>query len=146
MKKTILAAIVIMLTSVALMTNVANATPPAPVVTSVVSTMNGQIDVGTAVYAAPNQAQTQTSTGSLSGYTTVSQGAIINNVSQAPVITSAITGTAASVTSGTGFTLPSFSVANNPAVSAISQGSISTSITNFSIPVTTITPVNHSND
>lgn len=118
----------------------ATPTPPTPVV-NVVSTMNGQIDVGTAVYAAPNQAQTQTSTGSLSGFTTVSQGAIINNVAQAPVITSSITGTASSVTSGTGFTLPSFNVANNPAVSAISQGTISTSVTNFSIPVTSITPV-----
>lgn len=142
MKKLTLVAIVAMLSTSAM----ATPTPPVPVV-NVVSTMNGQIDVGTAVYAAPNQAQTQTSTGSLSGFTTVSQGAIINNVAQAPVITSSITGTASSVTSGTGFTLPSFNVANNPAVSAISQGAISTSVTNFSIPVTSITPVTpHNHD
>jgi hypothetical protein len=142
MKKLTLVAIVAMLSTSA----IATPTPPVPVV-NVVSTMNGQIDVGTAVYAAPNQAQTQTSTGSLSGFTTVSQGAIINNVAQAPVITSSITGTASSVTSGTGFTLPSFNVANNPSVSAISQGTISTSVTNFSIPVTSITPVTpHNHD
>ena len=136
MKKLTLVAIVTLLSTSVM----ATPTPPAPI-TNVVSTMNGQIDVGTAVYAAPNQAQTQTSTGSLSGYTTVSQGSVINNVAQAPVITSSITGTASSVTSGTGFTLPSFNVLNNPAVSAISQGTISTSVTNFSIPVTSITPV-----
>jgi opacity protein-like surface antigen len=142
MKKLTLVAIVAMLSSSAM----ATPTPPTPI-TNVVSTMNGQIDVGTAVYAAPNQAQTQTSTGSLSGFTTVSPGAIINNVAQTPVITSSITGTASSVTSGTGFTLPSFNVANNPAVSAISQGTISTSVTNFSIPVTSITPVTpHNHD
>lgn len=140
MKKLTLVAIVAMMSSSAM------ATTPTPIV-NVVSTMNGQIDVGTAVYAAPNQAQTQTSTGSLSGFTTVSQGAIINNVAQAPVITSSITGNASSVSSGTGFTLPSFNVANNPAVSAISQGTISTSVTNFSIPITSITPVTpHNND
>jgi len=136
MKKLTLVAIVTLLSTSVM------ATPPAPTpITNVVSTMNGQIDVGTAVYAAPNQAQTQTSTGSLSGFTTVSQGSVINNVAQAPVITSSITGTASSVTSGTGFTLPSFNVLNNPSVSAISQGTISTSVTNFAIPVTSITPV-----
>lgn len=118
------------------------ATPPTPV-TSVVSTMNGQIDVGTAVYAAPNQYQTQTSTGSLTGYTSVTPGTIVNNVTQTPTITSSITGSVSSVTSGTGYTLPSFNVVNNPSVSAISQGSISTAITNYNIPVTSITPHNH---
>ena len=136
MKKTILAAIVIMLTSVALMTNVAMATPPTPTVTSV---MDGSISVGTFVSAAPGQYQNQTSTGSLTGSTTITHAAT------APVITSSIVGTASSVSSGTGVTYPSFSV-NNIASSAVTQGIVTTTVSNFAIPVTSITPVNHNHN
>ena len=108
----------------------ADQTPP-----SVVSVMNGAIDVGTFVSAAPNQSITQTSIGSLTGSTTVTG---------VPVITSTIVGFASSSSSGTGAVYPSFTVNSLPS-SAVVQGAIRTTITNYDLPISTIGPVHHDN-
>lgn len=112
------------------------ATPVAP---SVVSVLDGAISVGTFVSAAPGQYQGQTSTGSLTGSTTVT------NSLTAPVISSSIVGSVSSVSTGTGVTYPSFSI-NNVASSAVAQGVLTTTVSNFTIPVTSITPVVHGHD
>ena len=112
------------------------ATPVAP---SVVSVLDGAISVGTFVSAAPSQYQGQTSSGSLTGSTTVT------NSLTAPVISSSIVGSVSSVSTGTGVTYPSFSI-NNVASSAVAQGVLTTTVSNFAIPVTSITPVSHGHD
>ena len=90
---------------------------------TVTSALNGTIDVGTFVSAAPNQHQTQTSTGSLTGRT------VLSGTSFAPVVTSSVTGAVSSVSSGTGATFSSFVVNGLPS-SAVVQGSVSTTIVN----------------
>lgn len=110
-----------------------------PVTPSVVSVMDGAISVGTFVSAAPGQYQGQTSTGSLTGSTTVT------NSLTAPVISSSIVGAVNSISTGTGVTYPSFSI-NNVASSAVAQGVLTTTVSNFAIPVTSITPVVHGNN
>ena len=112
-----------------------NATP-VTTTTAVTSVMNGSIDVGTFVSAAPNQFQNQTSIGSLTGST------IVSGTSAVPVITSSITGAASSVSSGTGLTHSSFVVNNSPA-SAVVQGIVSTTISSYPLVTTTITPSHH---
>lgn len=117
----------------------ATATQPTPAVTTVTSVMNGSIDVGTFVSAAPNQYQTQTSIGSLTGST------VISGTTAVPVITSSITGAASSVSSGTGITHPSFIVNGSPA-SAVVQGVVNTTLTNYPLVTTTIVPDHHDHD
>jgi hypothetical protein len=102
-------------------------------VTPVTSVLNGTIDVGTFVSAEHGQYETQTSIGTVSG------SSVITNVSSTPVISSTIVGTASSVASGTGIVFPSFNV-NGYSSSAIVQGNIHTTIVDYPIPVTTITP------
>ena len=101
--------------------------------TNVTSVMNGTIDVGTFVSAAPNQHQTQTSTGSLTGRT------VLSGASFTPVVTSSVTGAVSSVSSGTGLTHSSFVVNGSPA-SAVVQGIVSTTITNYPLITSVISP------
>ena len=110
-----------------------NATATPVTTTAVTSVMNGSIDVGTFVSAAPNQHQTQTSTGSLTGST------VIGGTSAIPVITSSVSGAASSVSSGTGLTHTSFVVNGAPA-SAVVQGSVNATIVNYPLITTTIVP------
>jgi len=126
-----------------LVSGAAFATQPVPTVTTV---LNGSIDVGTYIGAAPGQHETQISVGSVTSYTTVSQGRQSYGERSgssivAPVITSSITGNASSKPSGNGFVLPSWTVAGHPA-SAIVGVAAHTTITNFPIPVTVITSGN----
>ena len=108
-------------------------------VTGISSVMTGTIGVGTNVVAGINQYQTQTTTGSLTG------SASISNVTITPTLTSSIVGTVNSVSTGTGFTLPSYLVTDNSTtlgVSAIASGTVTSTLTNVVIPTTTITTSN----
>lgn len=121
----------------ALMSFNAAAAAATPVTTTAVtSVMNGSIDVGTFVTAAPNQYQTQTSTGSLTGST------VISGTSAVPVITSSVSGAVSSISSGTGITYSSF-VVNGAPVSAVVQGSVNSTITNYPLVTSVIAPVTH---
>jgi hypothetical protein len=122
MKKIILAAMLVSGSALA-----------APIPATVTSVLNGTIDVGTFVSAAPGQHQTQTSTGSITGTTTVNHA----------TISSSIVGAASSVSSGTGVTYSSFLVNGLPS-SAVTQGIVSTTIANHVIPVTTV--ISHGHD
>ena len=105
--------------------------------TTVTSVMNGTIDVGTFVSAAPSQHQTQTSTGSLTGRT------VLSGTSFAPVVTSSVTGAVSSVSAGTGATYSSFIVNGLPS-SAVVQGSVSTTIINQPlVNAHTVLPIHH---
>jgi hypothetical protein len=105
-------------------------------ITGISSVMNGTIGVGTNVVASVGQSQTQTSIGSLAG------SAIIANATTAPSLTTSIVGTASSVSTGTGYTLPSYLVTegvNSVGVSAVTSGAVTSTLTNVVIPTTTIT-------
>ena len=136
MKNVTLVAIVAMLVSGSVMADSNHSTPAAP---TVVSVMNGAIDVGTFVSAAPGQWVSQTSVGSLSGSTSVT------GTTAVPIITSSIVGYANSAVTGTGSVYPSFTV-NYLGSSAVVQGSIATTVTNHPLPVTTIAPSNNNNN
>ena len=100
-----------------------------PNTNTISSTMNGAVYVGTTVAASIGQEVWQTSTGTLTGNSNIST---LNNV---PTISSSITGTASSISGGTGIVLPSFTITdingNVQGVSAISTGTISTIVTDF---------------
>jgi hypothetical protein len=140
MKKILTIAALILVSASAMATQSA----PTPTVTTV---LNGTIDVGTYIGAAPGQYQTQTSVGSVSANTTVNPGTSnYGNESRSfgdhqqvvtPVITSSITGVAKSTEHGSGWVLPSFQVGQLTASSIVNVNA-HTVITNFPIPVTTI--------
>lgn len=109
----------------------------ASATSNVNSIMNGSIDVGTFVSAAPSQHQTQTSTGSLTGRT------VLSGTSFAPVVTSSVTGAVSSVSAGTGATFSSFVVNGLPS-SAVVQGSVATTIVNQPlVNAHTVLPIHH---
>ena len=138
MKKLIIVAAILALTSAAsFATPAPEALTITPITLNGVSTiLNGQIAAGTSVYAGVGQTQTQTTISSLTASSSVA------NVAISPAFTTSIIGNTSSVTSGTGFAAPTFSVVN-PAgatvgVSGIAVGAVVTTITNFAIPLTTI--------
>lgn len=113
---------------------------PAPTV-GVTSVMTGTIGVGTSIAAGIGQSQTQTSIGSLTG------SAVIANPTTTPSLTSSIVGTASSVTSGTGYSSPSFLLTQGSStvgVSAVTSGAVTSTLTGIVIPTTTIS-VPHNN-
>ena len=138
MKKLTIAVAILALTSAA-----AFATPAPEALTitpitlnGVSSVLNGQIAAGTSVYAGVGQTQAQTTIGSLTASSTVA------NLALAPAFTTNIIGNISSVTSGTGFAMPTFQAVNpsgaTVGVSGIAVGAVVTTITNFAIPLTTI--------
>lgn len=141
MKKLIIVAAILALSSALSFASPAPPTPEALTITPITlngvsSVLNGQIAAGTSVYAGVGQTQTQTTISSLTASSSVA------NVAISPAFTTSIVGNVSSVTSGTGFAAPTFSVVN-PAgatvgVSGIAVGAAVTTITNFAIPLTTI--------
>ena len=116
-----------------------------PVTTNITSVMNGSVMVGTNVSAGVGQSQAQTSTATLTGSSTLS---VVNSV---PTVANSITGTASSVATGNGYTSPSWNIIDSngatQGVSAISTGSVVTTIVDFPITTSTITPNNgHDHD
>ena len=115
-------------------------TPPTIAPSTVTSVMSGTISVGTMVSAAPAQSISQTSIGTLTGASTVA------SMSTTPVVSATIVGTANSVSSGTGYVSPSWSVtdyvgtAHN--VSVMSSGSVITTLSNVIVPVTVVNQSN----
>lgn len=134
MKKLTLPASFILLNVVAI---VASATPPAPIA-NITSVMNGTVMVGTNVSAGVGQTQAQTSTATLTGSSALS---VINSV---PTIANTITGTASSVATGNGYVSPTWSVVDvngvAQGVSAISSGTVVTTLTDYPLVTSTITP------
>ena len=110
----------------------------APVIapSTITSVMNGTISVGTMVSAAPAQTISQTSIGTLTGASTVS------SLSTTPVVSASIIGTATSSSVGTGYVSPSWSVTDYTGtahnVSAMSSGSVVTTLANVIVPVTVV--------
>jgi hypothetical protein len=120
------------------------ATPPTPV-TNITSVMNGTVMVGTNVSASVGQTQAQTSTATLTGSSALS---VVNSV---PTVANSITGTASSVATGTGYVAPTWNVVDThgvtQGVSAISTGTVVTTIVDYPITTSTITPNNgHDHD
>ena len=114
-------------------------------VTNITSVMNGSVMVGTNVSAGVGQSQAQTSTATLTGSSTLS---VVNAV---PTVANSITGTASSVATGNGYTSPSWNIVDSngvtQGVSAISTGSVVTTIVDYPITTSTITPNNgHDHD
>jgi len=103
---------------------------------TITSVMNGTISVGTMVSAAPAQTISQTSIGTLTGASTVS------SLSTTPVVSASIIGTASSTSTGTGYVSPSWSVTDYSGtahnVSAMSSGSVVTTLANVIVPVTVV--------
>jgi len=103
---------------------------------TITSVMNGTISVGTMVSAAPAQTISQTSIGTLTGASTVA------NLSSTPVVSASIIGTASSTSTGTGYVSPSWSVTDYSGtahnVSAMSSGSVVTTLANVIVPVTVV--------
>ena len=103
---------------------------------TITSVMNGTISVGTMVSAAPAQTISQTSIGTLTGASTVA------NLSTTPVVSASIIGTASSTSTGTGYVSPSWSVTDYSGtahnVSAMSSGSVVTTLANVIVPVTVV--------
>lgn len=134
MKKLTIPASFILLNVVAI---VASATPPAPIA-NITSVMNGTVMVGTNVSAGVGQTQAQTSTATLTGSSALS---VINSV---PTIANTITGTASSVATGNGYVSPTWSVVDvngvAQGVSAISSGTVVTTLTDYPLVTSTITP------
>ena len=112
--------------------------PSAPSLapSTITSVMNGTISVGTMVSAAPAQTISQTSIGTLTGASTVA------NLSTTPVVSASIIGTASSTSTGTGYVSPSWSVTDYSGtahnVSAMSSGSVVTTLANVIVPVTVV--------
>ena len=110
----------------------------APVIapSTITSVMNGTISVGTMVSAAPAQTISQTSIGTLTGASTVS------SLATTPVVSASIIGTATSSSIGTGYVSPSWSVTDYTGtahnVSAMSSGSVVTTLANVIVPVTVV--------
>lgn len=127
---------------VTLFTPFAFATTPSVAPSTVTSVMNGTISVGTMVSAAPAQTISQTSIGTLTGASTIA------NQSTTPVVSASIIGTASSVSTGTGYVSPSWSVTDYAGVahnvSAMSSGSVVTTLANVIVPVTVVNQ--HNND
>ncbi len=114
---------------------------------TVSSVLNGTIQVGTYLTAVPGQYGSQTSVGSVTGFTTVNPGssAYEGHAAINPLVTTSITGATSSTNSGTG----TFGTAwINPAYNAFVGANITTTITNFTIPVSTLVIGNggHSQD
>jgi len=113
------------------------ATPPTPV-TNITSVMNGTVMVGTNVSASVGQTQTQTSTATLTGSSALS---VVNSV---PTVANSITGTASSVATGNGYVAPTWNVIDTQGVtqgvSAISTGTVVTTIVDYPIVSSTIAP------
>ena len=103
---------------------------------TITSVMNGTISVGTMVSAAPAQTISQTSIGTLTGASTVS------SLATTPVVSASIIGTATSSSIGTGYVSPSWSVTDYTGtahnVSAMSSGSVVTTLANVIVPVTVV--------
>jgi len=115
-----------------------------PVTTNITSVMNGSVMVGTNVSAGVGQSQAQTSTATLTGSSTLS---VINAV---PTVANSITGTASSVATGNGYTSPSWNIVDSngvtQGVSAISTGSVVTTIVDYPITPSTIVSNGHDHD
>jgi len=115
-----------------------------PVTTNITSVMNGSVMVGTNVSAGVGQSQAQTSTATLTGSSTLS---VVNSV---PTVANSITGTASSVATGNGYTSPSWNIVDSngvtQGVSAISTGSVVTTIVDYPITTSTIVPNGHDHD
>jgi hypothetical protein len=120
-----------------LLTSTAFATQPAPVA-NVASVMNGTVMVGTNVSAGVGQAQSQISTASLTGSSTLSLSGSV------PTIANSITGTAASTATGNGYVSPTWNIVDShgatQGVSAISTGTVVTTVVDYPIATSTITP------
>jgi hypothetical protein len=118
------------------------ATPPTPIA-NITSVMNGTVMVGTNVSASVGQTQAQTSTATLTGSSSLS---VVNPV---PTVANSITGTASSVATGTGYVAPTWNVVDThgvtQGVSAISTGTVVTTIVDYPIVSSTITP-SHDHD
>ena len=136
MKKLTIPTSFIVLNVVAL---VASATPPAPIA-NITSVMNGTVMVGTNVSASIGQVESQISTASLTGASTLS---VVNSV---PTIANTITGTAASTAIGTGYATPTWNIVDvhgvTQSVSAVSSGTVITTLTDYPLVTSTITPHN----
>jgi hypothetical protein len=109
---------------------------PSLAPSTITSVMNGTISVGTMVSAAPAQTISQTSIGTLTGASTVA------SLSSTPVVSASIIGTASSTSTGTGYVSPSWNVVDYSGtahnVSAMSSGSVVTTLTNVIVPVTVV--------
>ena len=107
---------------------------------TITSLMNGSISVGTAVSAAPSQSITQTSVGTLTGTSTVA------NLATAPSVAATVVGAASSTVVGTGNVSPTWVVTDyNGAlhnVSAITSGTVVTTLNNVIVPVTVVSSGN----
>jgi len=118
-------------------TSIASATPPTPV-TNITSVMNGSVMVGTNVSASIGQTQAQTSTATLTGSSSLSLAG------SAPTVANSITGTASSVATGNGYVAPTWNVIDThgvtQGVSAISTGTVVTTIVDYPIATSTIIP------
>ena len=116
------------------------ATTPTIAPSTVTSVMSGTISVGTMVSAAPAQSISQTSIGTLTGTSTVA------SMSTTPVVSATIVGTANSISAGTGYVSPSWSVTDYTGtahnVSAMSSGSVVTTLSNVIVPVTVVNQSN----
>ena len=125
----------ILILIMALFATSAFATAPAPVIApaTITSVMNGTISVGTMVSAAPAQSITQTSIGTLTGASSVS------NLATSPVISASIVGTASSTVTGNGYVSPTWSIVDYSGtqqnVSAMSSGTVVTTVSNLIVPV-----------
>lgn len=139
MKKLTIPASFIVLNVVAL---AAFATPPTPIA-NITSVMNGTVMVGTNVSASIGQVESQTSTASLTGASTLS---VVNSV---PTIANTVTGTAASTATGTGYATPTWNIVDihgvTQGVSAVSSGTVITTLTDYPLVTSTITP-HHDHD
>lgn len=119
-------------------TSVFASSPSSPTLapSTVTSVMNGTISVGTMVSAAPAQSISQTSIGTLTGASTVA------NLSSTPVVSASIVGTASSTFTGTGYVSPSWNIVDYSGtshnVSAMSSGSVVTTVSNLIVPVTVV--------
>jgi len=119
---------------------VASATPPTPAA-NITSVMNGAVMVGTNVSAGVGQSQVQTSTATLTGSSSLT---VVNSI---PTIANSITGTAASTATGNGYVSPTWNIVDvhgtTQGVSAISTGTVVTTLTDYPIVTSTITPHDH---
>lgn len=139
MKKLTIPASFILLNVVAF--NVSATPPPPAPIANITSVMNGTVMVGTNVSASIGQVESQTSTASLTGASTLS---VVNSV---PTIANTVTGTAASTATGTGYATPTWNIVDvhgvTQGVSAISSGTVVTTLTDYPLVTSTITPHDH---
>ena len=125
---------------IALFAPVSYATTPTIAPSTMTSLMNGSISVGTAVSAAPAQSITQTSVGTLTGTSTVA------NLATTPLVSATVVGTAASTVVGTGNVSPTWIITDyagtTHSVSAITSGTVVTTLNNVIVPVTVVSSGN----